>query len=491
MYPNNARIRKLTNISNPNSATNGRKFIPKSQTAKQGGLRGLSAHDVKTMSALISRAELASRAGLRFDGERDYYKVFGYKRRLDYKDYLGKYVRQDIASRIIDAPPGATWSNPPAFSDPALQEAWDKLDNKHSMWSKLQRADRLARLGNFSLLMFGFSGSKLDQALTNTRGQELLFVRPLSMNSVGRIEIEVDSTSAQFGRPAKYRLKTFDSSTRSGIERSLDTIVSTTDTAIASRKVDVDPSKVVHIVENPLEDDIIGIPIIERAFNLLDDLLKVAGGTAETFWLAGNRGMQIDLDKDMDLNPDDEKNLTDEVDEYVHGLRRFMRTRGVTVNNLGSDTPNPMETFNMIISLLSGVSGIPRRILIGTEVGQLASEQDRANWAERIEERSLLYAEPHILRPTVQLLQNGGVLPQVEIDITWPTAFRLSPLERSQVSAQSARAVGNMSRQTGNQTPMQITSRKEAREIVNLEGDLPKSEILFTNEDDDETTIQS
>ncbi len=50
-----------------------------------------------------------------------------------------------------------------------------------------------------------------------------------------------------------------------------------------------------------------------------------------------------------------------------------------------------------------------------------------------------------------------------------------------------ARSVSNLSRQTGGQTPMQITSVEEAREIIGLEGDLPDAEIIEPPEEDEPT----
>ena len=57
--------------------------------------------------------------------------------------------------------------------------------------------------------------------------------------------------------------------------------------------------------------------------------------------------MQIDVDKDMELNSDDADDLTEEVDEYQHGMRRFIRTRGITIENLGSDVADPKNTFDV------------------------------------------------------------------------------------------------------------------------------------------------
>ncbi|KKN19225.1 hypothetical protein LCGC14_0947940 [marine sediment metagenome] len=434
---------------------------------------------LRVLSGLISRMQLANLAGKSFGGKRDLWKVFGYERQLTAELFLAKYVRQDIASRVIDAPPNAIWANPPAIvENDAIKTKWEELVEKHNLWGTMNRADRLARLNHFSILLFGFDdGTNLQTPLGQGRDvKELLYVRAIGSRQVTELKFNAEPGSPKFGQPEMYKIEFDDPNTR--------TVSSGTTKVTGLRNLTVHASRVVHIVENPLEDTVIGIPIMEKVYNLLDDLLKVAGGTPETYWLTANRGIQADVEPDRQLDPADAAALSDEIEEYQHQLRRFIRTRGVKLDVLDSTTPAPKEVFEMLMALLSGTTGIPRRILLGSEAGQLASEQDRANWAERISERRVLFAQPLVLKPTTELLQSAKLLPEGVVKWEWPSAFILSPLEKGQTSAQHARAVGNLSRQTGNKEPMQITSREEAREMVGLEGDLPESEVIETEDDE-------
>ena len=439
---------------------------PKKRT--KSGLKMLKA-GIKAMSSLLDRHNLAQKAGLRFGDKRDYYEVFGYVDQLTVGHFLAKYARQDIASRVIDAPPEATWSSPPELDGgEELKKQWEALVKKHNIWTVLERADRLARLGRFSLIMIGAAGSP-ETPLEKT--EELLFLRPLGESQTKIKEFITDTSDPKFGRPKLYEIQFNDPNTAESVSGSTQIISSFQD-------MKVHHSRMIHIVENPLEDDVFSTPIMAKVYNLLDDLMKIAGGTPETFWLTANRGIQVDVDMEMEMDDDDAKALADEIEEYQHQLRRILRTRGVKVNVLDSETPSPKEVFSMLISLLSGTTGIPQRILIGSEAGQLASEQDRANWAERIVERRVLFAEPYMLDPLIRRFMETGILPEVEeYEYKWPDAFKQSPLEQSQTMAATARAVGNLARQTGGKAPLQITSREEAREIIGLEGDLDESEI--------------
>ena len=413
-------------------------------------------------SVLLQRATLALRAGLQFDGERDLYKVFGYKNDPKFMDYLAKYTRQDIVARVVDAPAAALWRNPPEITgSDSFTKIWDDLNKQYRIWNKLERVDRLCGLGQFAVLLVGFDdGNNPEMPVRGRNGTKILYLQPYSVNAAVVTKSNSDPADERYGKPEEYEITVTDPSVASIAPAATKRATSTTKTIL------VHYTRVLHVAEGLLEDDVYGVPRLGKIYNLFDDLAKVVGGTAETYWLTANRGLQADVDKEMDLNKDDAKALTDELEEYQHQLRRIIRTRGVTIKPLGSETPNPEPTFNMLIALVSGATGIPRRILLGSEAGQLASEQDRANWAERIEERRNNFGEPLVLDPLIKLLHNAGVLPTDDVAYKWPEAFRMNPLERAMEMAQQARAATNFSKQFPNSQP--ITTQEEAREMMNL-----------------------
>jgi len=97
--------------------------------------------------------------------------------------------------------------------------------------------------------------------------------------------------------------------------------------------------------------------------------------------------------------------------------------------------------------------------------------------ADRIDERRRQHAEPNILRPIIGKLADFGVIPQpANLEITWPRAMSLSPLEEAQRMAQQARAAINLSRQSEKGFP--ITTLKEARKIIGLKPDLDAGDTL-------------
>jgi len=424
--------------------------------------------------SLISRNTFNQLLGLSFGGKRDTYAVFGYNKKPTTEQFRLRYEHEGIASRIVDAFPNAIWANPPkiGLADSELRTSWDALAYKSKLYNALSRADKLVGIEPYSVLLLGFDDSSdLSTPVDANKVTDLLYVQPYGASRAQIKKWDEDTKSRHFGLPLLYEINPGQENNNSVTSAAASILNAANISANLPnrKKLKIHWTRILHIAENCLEDNIFGIPRLQIVNNYLDDLLKVVGGTSETYWITSNRGLQVDVDKEMELNEDDAAALEAELDEYIHNLRRVIRTRGVKIDNLGSNTPNPRDTFAMILSVISGTTGIPRRILVGSEIGQLASTQDRANWAERISERRQLFCEPVIVAPLIQRFASYGLLPDVPNDkdlINWPSAFLMNPLESAQTNAQRARSLIN--------TAKALTVREdlltvdEARAIIEL-----------------------
>lgn len=433
---------------------------------------GFARNLLKNLTATLQRFSLARSIGLTHDGARDLYEVFGYKANPTAEDYMNKYTRQDVAARVVDAFPSATWSTPPNVEGGArMVKKWDDLVKEFQLFSVLQRVDRLLGLGEYSLLFIGLNdGNPISRPVKKTGNKQLLYLQPYSSKSLKIAEWEEDPKSERYGLPTKYSLQPENVQS-----------AETTNVVFQRKAVDVHWSRCVHVVEDPLENEIYGVPRMQRVYNLLDDLAKVCGGTAEVFWMTANRGMQADVDKDMNFTEADASALSDEIAEYQHQQRRVIRTRGVKINNLGSDVPDPGGTFDVLVTMLAGALGIPKRILLGSEAGQLASAQDRTNWANRIEERRKNFAEPYVLWPLCKRFVELGILPALPEKFAWPSAFKMSPFEKSQTAAQKARSAANVTKAL--ESVQNVLTKGEARAIILDTDDMDPNDIARPDDD--------
>ncbi len=382
---------------------------------------------LRTAMALIARSGLASMAGLTFDGKRDLYAGLGYPRSILPKEYRQRYERGDVGARIVEALPEATWRGGGELvedEDPntvtAFEQAWRDLDARLHTWSVFYRADILAGLGRFAILLIGAPGEMETELPRMRKPEDVSYLQTYSEIDVTIEEYDTDTTSPRFGLPTKYRLARTDPSPR-------------------QRTRFVHWSRVIHVADRLLDDNVFGQPRLMRVWNRLDDLDKVCGGGAEAFWARAHQGYQLDLDKDISLSPAEEKKLSDEIDEFVHGMRRYARTRGVKMKPFGSDTADISRPIDAILTLISSATGIPKRLLLGSERGELASTQDRNNWNDRINDRRTQYAEPQIVRALVDRLIEHGALPKPKkYEVRWPQMRNLTEDERAEVAVRYA-----------------------------------------------------
>lgn len=412
-------------------------------------------------SSLIQRLLLAARAGLGFKGARDYYDVFGYPQIITPADMLARYERQDIAKRVVDQPPEATWAYPPTIEgDASALSVWGVLESQCQVSAALHQVDRLCNFDRYAIMWLGLAGKPDTPASRLSSPDDIKYITAHGAGDVRIVDYERNTSNERFGRPVMYEV----------------TIQQESATSVT---VKVHWTRVVHVCDTPLKGNIFAVPRLQPVYNILTDIMKVAGASAETYWLMANRGMQVDIDKDMTLGAGDAEALSAELDEYQHQLRRYVRTRGVKINNLGSDVADPMNTFSTLLSLLAAATSIPQRILIGAEAGQLASEQDRANWAEFIDRRRRLYAQPYVLLPVFLQLERLGLLKagvHSKLKYIWPEAFHQNPLEESQTMSAKARALINLSRQSQYGTP--YVGMKEGRVWLGLPPELPADDEL-------------
>jgi hypothetical protein len=430
----------------------------------------------QNVSNLLSRMGLARLAGLMFDGKRRLYDVFGYPQVLTANHLLSKYQRQDIASRIVDMPPEEMWAHPPKLTEMrGVKEKWDDFTSQTQFYQRVIQVDKLLSFGPFAVLWVGMRGDAKVPAPSISSAKDILYIQAYGGENVKVRTYEDNTQRPRYGQPVLYEVKV-------GPENQ-------------QKTVEVHYSRLIHIVDRPLQGLMFGEPRLAQIYNTLDDILKVGGGSAELYWLTANRGMQVDVDKEMQLQAGDAEALEDELDEFQHQLRRYIRTRGVKVTPLGSEVADPRGVFETLVAILAGTTSIPQRILTGSEAGQLASEQDRANWAEYIERRRRVFGEPYILNPAFQFLEDRAYLPEGTTSkaklgtddsvFEWPEAFHMSPLEDARTLAEKARAIVNMSRRAQFGDP--IVSDEECRTVLSLPekvkaGDtMPKAPTSVTN----------
>ena len=373
------------------------------------------------LGSLLQRQLLSANLGSQYHGQRDIYRALGYPKLLSFSDYYSRYTRQDIAAAIIDRPTTATWKGLFKInsSDETVDitEKYKELNKQYSLKDCFLRADKLAGLGEYAIIYLGFSDVTTSEVaqLPISSSVSLAYVKPFSQANAEIHSYVTDPTNERYGKPLLYKIKL---------------------QSEASTEYDflVHYSRCIHITQDLLEDDVLGTPRLQKVYNRLLDIEKLVGGSAEMFWRGARPGMQSKVDKDYTVPPDIENKLQTQLQEYENDLRRLFTVEGIELKELQTQVSDPSKHVDIQIQMISAETGIPKRILVGSERGELSSSQDKSEWLELIQSRREEFAEVKIINPFINLLQEVKILPDVSFEVEWPDLFAQSEKDKADVT---------------------------------------------------------
>lgn len=411
-----------------------RKLVARRKSASAAKRRGASS------SALLNRSRLQSNIdGVTFNGRRDMYTALGYTRTITPAKHRSRFRRNAVASRIVTAAPKATWrggaevieSNTPTQTP--FELAFEAMERRLNLWAIFHRADVLAGLGRYAIILLGTPGN-FEDPLTELRPQDLMYMTPFSEEDAPIEKFDTDIKSPRFGQPTMY-----------AVRRMTPNAFRTTSAESIGRRVHF--SRVIHVADGLLDDHVYGQPRLEKVWNLLDDLEKVTGGGAEAFWRRADQGLMFTLDPMLQVQTDpatgkmvELESMKQQIEEYEHGLARILTMRGVQAKSLGSDVADISTTVTALMGQISAGSEIPQRILMGSEAAKLASLTDADAWDERVADRRTEYAAPQIVLPFCNRMIQYGALPQPKetIEVRWPEIKNLNESQRMDIALKAA-----------------------------------------------------
>jgi len=420
---------------------------------------------------------------MQYGGDRDLYSTLGYDRDPEPSDYYAKYLRNDIARTVVQAPASTAWRVRPNVVDDAnegtedeettpFERAVEFLFDEHRLLHYLERWDVATGLGEYGVLFLGLredgtdegdlpdlsepvggdeqadlSNVDLDEVDPDGRGESaqggLAYLSVFTQAHVEDIDVVQNPAHPRYGLPHRYELAFT--------------------TGENTRTEWVHHSRVLHAAEDLLENEVFGTPRMGPVYNRIQDLEKVVGGSAEMFWRGARR--ELHLNYTGDGSPQDADDLQEQAEEYTHNLRNILRTSNVEAEDLGGEDVDPSGLVEQLLKLIAGETGIPVRILTGSERGELASTQDRATWLGRVSERQEQFCAPMLLRPLLDLLLDLGILPEPQggtYTVEWPDLFELNELEQAELRKTNAEA---LKAATGG-SPFEVADPPEVREGV-------------------------
>jgi hypothetical protein len=427
------------------------------------------------------------------DERRDVEKECGYPSShsglIDEDMYQRLYEREAIAARVVEVFPRESWQIQPKVYEvednatrTGFEEDWRGIgrnlrgysyhqeERGSPVWEYLQRVDIQSGIGHAGLLLLGIddkrplnepaNGADVDGMPTETgdsrgyelvgpdgrkvtgaarvsfdkpsaSGRKLVYLRvfPESLFEVARFE--TDETSPRFGQPVAYNVDFNDPRVdQAG-----------TGTSISTREVHW--TRVIHVADNLASSEVFGVPRMRPVLNRILDLQKLYAGSAEMYWRGAFPGWafeshpQLGGDVEMDL-----ASIRRQMEDWQHGLQRFLGITGLTVKSLAPQVVDPSPQITRQIEAICIKLGIPKRIFMGSERGELASGQDDAAWNDRLRERHKNYLTPRLIVPLVDRLIWMGVLREPKgYSVWWPDLASQTAQEKAQVTFQLTQAL--------------------------------------------------
>jgi len=398
---------------------------------------------IQKLSSLVRTAQ---GMGYSYDGNRDLYTALGYSLTPTYDEYNGLYRREGIPKRVNDAPCNAVWRTPPRIYDigdttlSPFEKAWNDLVDKLQIWSKINRADKLLGLGDYSVLLLGFDDvtSEMDMKQPVSDSAKLVYLQCYSA-AFAIIETSViNPQEPRYGLPETYKVKISESKSVSAL---------TVPTPSIS-EISVHWTRIIHLVENNLVNEVSGDPRLMNPFNRLMDIQKLIGGDAEMFWRGARPGYAAVMDPEFRLDKDDPEliDMKTQMQEYENNLRRVLYLQGVDIKSLETQVVDPTNHLDMQLQDIAAGTGIPKRMLTGSERGDLASSQDRENWIAVVEDRRTWFATPIIIKPLLDRLILFNALPEPQEGgyvVEWPDLRAKSDKEKADIGLVRSTAIKN------------------------------------------------
>ncbi len=395
------------------------------------------------------------------DPRRDIDDECGYLKteQITLEHYHNFYDRNAIAKKVVELLPKHCWQVHPIISEGgeddddtefeiALKELGNKLrgesffqdDKGDPFWEFLSRVDILSGIGHYGALLIGVGGAEGKDlakpiSLTGKIQRDLIFLRVFPERLATVDSFDEDSSSPRFGLPETYSMSFDDISTLE--------IASESSVRPKMEVLKVHWSRVIHIVDQVMSNEVFGIPRMRPVFNNLQNLYSLYGSSTEMYYKGALPGYSFEthpsLGGDVEV---DTSSLKSEAENWINGLQRMIQTVGMHVNSLAPQVVDPSPQIDVNIEAICVEQDCPKRVFLGSERGELASSQDRNHWDDVVQARRDNHVTPKIIVPTINRLILMGVLPTPEgFSAKWPEIETMSPLEKADIAIKMTQAI--------------------------------------------------
>ncbi len=367
------------------------------------------------------------------DGKRaGAWQNYGYKEDLEFADFYRLWRRNGIANALITRLIGKSWHDDPELIQGDIEDKdkettqWEtsvkEFAKKYEMWSAFQEADLYQSVGGFAgLILQVADGKPWNEPLTkSTRDKRLYKFIPCWKAQLTPTSWEDDQTKLTYGDPTMYMFQ--------------EMLVGETGTTGKSRNLEIHPDRII-----PFGDYDTGLSVFEASFNAFVNLEKISGGSGESFLKNASRQLAINFAKEVDLaaiaaahkKPIGEiQKIFDQITTNMNlGMDQSILTQGAEVTPLVATVPDPEHHYAIALGEACAPFHCPTKIVIGNQAGELASTDDKREWAETCQARRTSRMN-RFIRVAITHLQKFGFIQKSEFAIKWSNLAEMTDSEK-------------------------------------------------------------
>jgi predicted ABC-type ATPase len=341
------------------------------------------------------------------------------------------------------------WDDPDEKKTSPFEKALQELAETVQLFPNLAKLDERCGVGRYGCLFLGLSdGGAFDQPVRASANLKLNYVTPLFQEQARIAEYDRDEKSERFGLPTMYEVQFDDETFMQSVSGTVYNTTNTSGPAAGVPNKRVHYTRIVHVAPAEPCGTIYGFSRLHAPYNLLQGLEQTLGSGSEAYYRTAYPGMSIEASPDVEFDSTDAE-MEDEIENYVHGLTRFMRLRGAQAKSLSPNAQDPSGVFEVQMDALAVMTRIPKRILLGNEAGELASSQDMTTWNNRVMAYRKNFTIPCIVLPVLRALITLKVLPLPKKNVLgralptveWPEKEQHTESERADIAAKRVGAM--------------------------------------------------
>lgn len=222
-------------------------------------------------------------------------------------------------------------------------------------------------------------------------------------------------------------------------------IASQTGIGLTTATKEVHWTRVIHVADlESSPNEWAGLPACQQVRREILSLQKVYGASGEGYWKAAFHILSAEthpqLGGDVRVN---EPRLRDAFEKLVNGLDRSFLGKGMALKAVAPAMTDPTAHKDLAVQAICIKLGIPQRVFMGTERGELASSQDDAAWNDRLKFRQEIHVTPRVIVPFIdRLIWLGCLAPPGEdgYHVDWPDLTSETSMEKADKAAKMTQA---------------------------------------------------